>query len=173
MPAPDHLVLWSTLSQLGAPVTMLTLCVAHAASLIFRRQRRAALVVILLQTSGGLLNMTIKHIVKRPRPPGSDQLLHGFSYSFPSGHTMGATIGYGMLCYCVLQYVRLATTWRVVLTMLSAFIVIVIGTSRIQLGVHSPGDVVGGVAIGAAWLGLGVVLLRHVEAGQTAAPLTN
>ena len=173
MPTPDHLVLWSTLSQLGAPVTMLTLCVANATSLIVRRERRAALAVILLQISGGLLDMTIKNIVKRPRPPGSDQLLHGFSYSFPSGHTMGATIGYGMLCYCVLQYTRLATPWRVVLTMVSVFVVLVIGTSRIQLGVHYRGDVVGGVAIGAAWLGLGVLLLRHVEAEQTAVPVMN
>ena len=63
---------------------------------------------------------------------------------------MGSLIGYGMLCYCVAQYWPVSSVARGSLFSLASVTVLAIGISRLQLGVHYPGDVVGGYLIGAA-----------------------
>ena len=48
---------------------------------------------------GGVLDMTLKHIIQRPRPVYASTFLHSTSFSFPSGHAMGSLVGYGILAY--------------------------------------------------------------------------
>ncbi len=145
--------LWSVVSLLGSPVTMAVLCLVLAGALAVRRQRLAALAVVLVQGGGGLLVVALKELVKRPRPPGSDRLLHGFSWSFPSGHSTGSIIGYGMLCFCVARYWSVSAPSRIALYTIALALVLAVGVSRLALGVHYPSDVIGGWAIGAGWLG--------------------
>jgi undecaprenyl-diphosphatase len=166
MTLPDHVAFWSAVSLPGSPLTMTVLCVALAGTLAARGRRIPAVAVLLVQGGGGLLNMTLKELVKRPRPPGSELVLNGFSWSFPSGHAMGSLIGYGMLYMCIDRYWTVSGVAR--RTLLTAFVstVLAIGISRIALGVHYPGDVVGGFLIGASWLSAGLMVLRRVEAAQ-------
>lgn len=170
MASPDHVEFWSAVSLLGSPLTMTVLCLTLAGSLATRGRRTAAVAALLTQGGGGLLNMTLKELVKRPRPPGSERLLHNFSWSFPSGHAMGSLIGYGMLCFCVARYWSLSGVARRTLFTLATVTVLAIGISRIQLGVHYPGDVAGGYLIGASWLAAAIALLRRTEAHQVSSP---
>ncbi len=170
MALPDHLQFWSAVSLLGSPFAMTLLCVTLAGTLAVRGRRSAAVAVLVAQGGGGVLNMVLKDTVKRPRPPGSEHLLHGFSWSFPSGHAMGSLIGYGMLCYCVARYWSFSKVARGSLFTLASATVLAIGISRIQLGVHYPGDVVGGYLIGAVWLGAAVALLQRKEERQISPP---
>ena len=166
MTLPDHLEFWTAVSLLGSPLTMTVLCVTLAGTLAARGRRIPAIAVLLVQGGGGLLNLTLKELVKRPRPPGSELVLNGFSWSFPSGHAMGSLIGYGMLYVCLSRYWTLSGVARLTLVTTAVLTVLAIGISRIALGVHYPGDVAGGFLIGAAWLSTGLMLLRRAEAAR-------
>ena len=76
---------------------------------------------------------------------------------------MGSLIGYGMLAYCAVTYTSLSSTVRRVVVTACALLTTAIGLSRIALGVHYGGDVVGGWIIGAVWLAAGIALLRRAE----------
>ena len=155
--------IWSVISLVGSPVAMAIVCALVAVMLLRAGNRRAAIACVLIASLGGLLNTGIKELVHRPRPPGAERYLSGHSWSFPSGHAMGSLIGYGMLSYCVITYLPASTAVRRAIVAVCALTVVAVGVSRIALGVHYRGDVVGGWLIGAVWLASGIALLRRSE----------
>jgi membrane protein DedA with SNARE-associated domain/membrane-associated phospholipid phosphatase len=102
--------------------------------------------------AGGLvLNELLKELFARPRPYFEHPLVLETSYSFPSGHATMSLIFYGMLAYfCVLAL----RTWRARTAVVfgASLLVLLIGFSRIYLGVHYFSDVVAGFASGGIWL---------------------
>jgi membrane protein DedA with SNARE-associated domain/membrane-associated phospholipid phosphatase len=102
--------------------------------------------------AGGLvLNELLKELFARPRPYFEHPLVLETSYSFPSGHATMSLIFYGMLAYfCVLAL----RTWRARTAVVfgASLLVLLIGFSRIYLGVHYLSDVVAGFASGGIWL---------------------
>ena len=109
---------------------------------------------------GGLLvQMALKTLIHRARPQYAAAYLHGHSYSFPSGHAMQSTIAYVMV---VVVGSLASERWRAHRPLLLAgavALVLLIGFSRVYLGVHYPSDVVGGFAAGTAWLLASTILL--------------
>ena len=111
-------------------------------------------VPFVLATEGaGMLVASIKLMVERPRP--ADESIRVFSavldYSFPSGHVVGYVCFYGFLFF--LTYVLFRRSWwRTVGLCLLASMVALIGISRIHLGHHWVSDVLGGYALGTAYL---------------------
>ena len=102
---------------------------------------------------GGLvLQYVLKTSVHRSRPEFASTYLLGTSYSFPSGHTMNATIGYLMLAYIVSAVFNLRGERRVAAYLLASVVVLSVGLSRLVLSVHFPSDVVAGLLAGGAWL---------------------
>lgn len=131
--------------------------------LAIRRSFYRLLALVLAVGGGALLNLAVKHLFHRQRPVLEDPLVTLSSYGFPSGHTMGATIFYGVLALIVTYSIR---TWsrRVLVGWLAAFVIALIGASRIYLGAHYFTDVIGAIAIGLAWLSFcwtGVETLRR------------
>jgi membrane-associated phospholipid phosphatase len=123
---------------------------------VYRRQWRAVVVGWTLVMLGGkLVESVLKHTFHRHRPIGALHYANATSYSYPSGHSMGAMIGYGMLAYLVLLRVR-RPAGRVVVTATAALIILVIGLSRLVLAAHFFTDVIGGYAAGAVWLALSI-----------------
>jgi undecaprenyl-diphosphatase len=98
-----------------------------------------------------LLNRLIKDLFARPRPFFEHPLLLETSYSFPSGHAMESFAVYGMLAYFAVLTLR---SWRARTAVVIgvALLVILIGFSRMYLGVHYFSDVVAGYAAGGVWL---------------------
>ena len=140
--------------------------VATAVVLAIRRSFYRLLALALAAGGGALLNLTLKHLFHRQRPVLENPLVTLSSYGFPSGHTMGATIFYGVLALIVTYWMR---SWsrRVLTGWLAAFVIALIGTSRIYLGAHYFTDVIGAVAVGLAWLAFcwtGVETLRRWRA---------
>lgn len=156
---------WIIVSLLGSPAVMTGLCLVLVAVLALQREWRGAAACALIAGLGGLLNVWLKALVRRPRPPGADLFLHGHSWGFPSGHAMGSLIGYGMLCYVASRYWSMPRSGGASLDIGSLLIVAGVGVSRVALGVHYAGDVIGGWVIGAVWLAGGIALLRRIEHG--------
>ena len=163
MPPSNSERVWLAVSLVGSPVAMAILCVVLVIALVRIGKRRAALASAIIASVGGLLNVALKDLVHRPRPPGAERFLVGHSWSFPSGHAMGSLIGYGMLAYCAVTYTSLSSTVRRVVVTTCVLLTIAIGLSRVALGVHYQGDVFGGWIIGAVWLAAGIALLRRAE----------
>jgi undecaprenyl-diphosphatase len=111
---------------------------------------------------GSLLNILLKHFFHRQRPVLENPLVTLSSFGFPSGHTMGSTLLYGLLAIIVAHSIR-RWRWRVLTFWIAALWVALIGLSRIYLGAHYLTDVLGAIAVGLAWLAFcwtGVETLR-------------
>jgi len=98
-----------------------------------------------------MLNRLLKGLFVRPRPYFEHPLLIETSYSFPSGHAMESFVLYGMLAYFAVLALE---TWRARTAVVfgTALLVLLIGLSRMYLGVHYFSDVVAGYAAGGVWL---------------------
>ncbi len=133
---------------------VLTLLVAGVAVYLLSAGRRgAALLVAGSVISGALVTSLLKLGFDRPRPDLVAHLSHAQNSSFPSGHATLAAITYLTLGVLLARtHARrrikvLVMTYAVTLTLL-------IGASRVYLGVHWPTDVLAGWALGAAWAAL-------------------
>lgn len=113
-----------------------------------------------------ILNKTIKHLVQRPRPDDIVHLVREGGFSFPSGHSITSMFVYGMLLYLIQTHVQ-NRRMRIVLSVLVAIPLVLVGPSRIYLGVHYPTDVLAGWCLGFAVLMLAIeVLQRIAKRGQ-------
>lgn len=161
--------LWKAVSDLGDVPAMSALCVVLMLVLLAQRRPVMALGCMLIDAGGGLLDQLLKELIRRPRPPGAYEILHRHSWSFPSGHSMGAMVGYGTLVLLLWRYWNVPRAWRLAVTLLAACLVLAVGTSRVALGVHYVSDVLGGWSIGAAWLVATFRLLETLERRKTPA----
>lgn len=144
--------LFYAITLLGAPPLMGAIVMALAVSLLLRRRRTLAVAMVAAGFGDAALNLLLKHTVHRARPTFGTRFLNGESFSFPSGHTMGATVVYGMLAYLLVTYVVRSPVRRALVALAAWLVVALIAASRIYLGVHYPTDVAGGFLAGAAWL---------------------
>jgi membrane-associated phospholipid phosphatase len=121
---------------------------------LFWAWRRAWLeMVVWIAAFGGgeLLNLGLKAWFARPRPTFTDPIIVANFFSFPSGHAMMSIIGYGMLTYFAL--LRVQSRWvRFAVVLVATILIILIGYSRLYLGVHFFSDVAAGFAAGGLWL---------------------
>ena len=134
-------------TSLSAPVVlavMLLVVAAFAPGRMPGRFATANLVGIVA------LNFALKEIVQRPRPEGF-RLIAETGYSFPSGHSMVAVAFYGFLIWLILRYEE-DRLQRWIWSLALFFVVIMIGVSRVYLGVHYFSDVVAGYCVAAVWL---------------------
>ncbi|GAA2754147.1 phosphatase PAP2 family protein [Amnibacterium kyonggiense] len=147
---------------------------AVLAILILSVRRRSVTPLILIAAAGvGSLLMTIagKDIIDRHRPPRVDAIPpFESSPSFPSGHTLNATVIAGMVGYLIWLR-RHAIAARVAAIAVPVVIAIVVGLTRILLGAHWFTDVLAGWLLGAAWLALVVTAHRlYLTARRHGAP---
>lgn len=107
-----------------------------------------------------LLNQVLKFIVQRPRPT-EFRIIDESGYSFPSGHSMVSAAFYGFLIYLIYKNVKNKTLKWTLITMLS-ILIILIGTSRIYLGVHYTSDVLAGFLISISYLIVFTYLTKNI-----------
>lgn len=141
-------------TSLGSPLTVTCITVALALFLLWRHRRPYWLAALVSSVPGGaLLNWLLKYGFHRARPYFDDPILTLTGYSFPSGHTMMASVLYGGVAVYLCAHIP---DWRMrVLILFSASLVIaLIGFSRVYLGAHYLSDVLGAMAEGLAWLSL-------------------
>lgn len=117
---------------------------------IFIKDKKIAFSIPLNLIIITILNLFLKNIVERPRPIGY-RLIDETGYSFPSGHSMISAAFYGLIIYFIWKNVK-NTKLKYVLCILLSILIVLIGISRIYLGVHYASDVLGGFTISIAYL---------------------
>jgi undecaprenyl-diphosphatase len=111
-----------------------------------------------------LINQIIKYIIRRPRPSHLRLIKQG-GYSFPSGHAMISIAVYGFLIYIINKKIE-NKKLKIILTVLLTLLIILIGISRIYVGVHYPSDIIAGYSISLAILILNITLCNKYLRGN-------
>lgn len=137
-------------TALGGIGVLTALALSVLGFLLLIQRRDLALLIAVSVGGGTLLSTVFKWFFGRPRPDLVPHLSHVTSLSFPSGHSMLAAVVYltiGVLLARAYADVRV----KLYLLTLAVLITIVVGLSRVYLGVHWPTDVMAGWAVGSAW----------------------
>ena len=121
--------------------------------LLRKRAWNRAIAVVSTMIGGSVLNILLKHFFQRQRPVFENPLVTLSSFGFPSGHTMGATLFYGLLALLITFSMR-SWFWRALVCLAAFLIVAAIGITRIYLGAHYLTDVLAAIAAGGVWLAL-------------------
>jgi undecaprenyl-diphosphatase len=160
----EQLRTFGLVTHLGDKVFLIPLVAVVALLLLRRRHKFTAAAWVMACALGGLLNVALKAIFERSRP----EYVHGFAvadgWSFPSGHSSGAIIVYGLLGY--LAVLHTPKSFHIPTAAVAMTLVVCVGLSRVILQVHYFSDVLGGYAFGASWVAAwiaGLEVLRRAE----------
>lgn len=160
-------IMWGA-SVYGAPVRLSPLGLVAAAVFLYRGWRRGALLVIVTLVGAWALDTGLKLLFARARPmPFYDYYPAPESYSFPSGHALFSVCFFGGLAVLLTHRIN-ARAAQAAVWVVALMVILLIGASRVYLGVHYPTDVVGGYAVGLAWVtavALGDRLAEHRRRG--------
>ena len=137
------------LTALGGGTVIALLTGGVVVFLLLQKQWRTAAVVAVAVVGGLLLSLGLKEFFDRPRPHVVGRTFVMTS-SFPSGHAANAAAAYLTLAILVANVVK-GTRMKVYLLFLGLLLPLLVGFSRVFLGVHWPTDVIGGWLIGLAW----------------------
>jgi undecaprenyl-diphosphatase len=140
-------------TSLGSPVAAISIASALGLYLLSRRRLYWLAALVLSVPGGALLNRLLKYAFHRARPHFDDPILTLTGYSFPSGHTMMASVLYGFVAAYLCAH---AQGWRrrVLVVCSASALIALVGFSRIYLGAHYLSDVLAAMAEGLAWLSL-------------------
>ena len=125
--------------------------------IINTKDKKMPIWIILNLFFATVLNQILKYIVQRNRPEGY-RLIDESGYSFPSGHSMVSTAFYGFLIYLVIKKVK-NKHLKDFLVILLGTLIVLIGFSRVYLGVHYASDVIAGFFISIAYLILFITMM--------------
>ena len=157
-------------TALGGVGVLALITAATVGYLLLVRKRHAALFVLAAIAGGLLLSSLAKAGFDRPRPDLVAHLAQVYTASFPSGHSMLSAATYLTLGALL---ARLHREWalRVFFMLTAVLLTVLVGLSRVYLGVHWPTDVLAGWAAGAAWASFCWLLaLRFQKRGDVEPP---
>jgi undecaprenyl-diphosphatase len=138
------------ITGLGSHVILTGVTLAVAGYLALIRKRGAALLVLVSVGGGVLLSALLKIVFQRPRPDLVPHAVEVYTASFPSGHAMLSAVTYLTLGALIAQ-VEAGWRTRSYVLALAVLTTLLVGASRVYLGVHWPTDVLAGWCLGAAW----------------------
>jgi membrane-associated phospholipid phosphatase len=163
------LKVFAVLTHLGDPLTLVVLCGAGALVLFWRKHFAFCTAWVMAIGGNAVLNRVLKSIFERTRPVHEHGLASASGFSFPSGHSSGSVVAYGMLAYLLARL--LPGPWsaaRLPMLLAATAIAYTVGSSRVFLQVHFASDVLAGFASGTAWLAvcIGAVELALYRQGR-------
>jgi undecaprenyl-diphosphatase len=133
------------------------------------RKHVAAWLMLIAVFGGIALNDLLKAAFARPRPDIVTHAVRVFTTSFPSGHASLSAITY-LTVGALLAQSQSSHKVSIYFMALAAFLTVIVGATRIYLGVHYPTDVLGGWCIGAAWAMACWIVAARVHAADRIEP---
>ncbi len=118
--------------------------------LLVLRDRLGALQLLAASAGAGILTLVTKNIIERIRPAEAQQLIVVSGFSYPSGHSLSTSALYLTIAIIAARYVQHSGARAAIFLAVSA-VLIMVGASRVYLGVHYATDVVSGISLGAGW----------------------
>ncbi|RUU51019.1 phosphatase PAP2 family protein [Mesorhizobium sp. M2C.T.Ca.TU.002.02.1.1] len=137
-------------TALGSTVVLVLITTATIVYLLLIRRPTTALFMFAAVAGGQVLSSLLKLEVDRPRPDLVSHLVNETSLSFPSGHAMLSAVTYLTLGSLAARFLPDRRT-KIFVLGLAVLTTVLVGTSRVYLGVHWPSDVLAGWCAGFAW----------------------
>lgn len=160
--------LMKIVTVLGSTIFLTVATISGAAAFYYFEHKRGFALLLLTMIGNTILLFSLKTGFKRARPePFFDYALPA-SYSFPSGHSLSSFCFYGILAALLTARTE-NRALKIFVWALAAALVLLIGLSRVYLGVHYPSDVLAGYAVGLIWVvtvALGDFFLKRRNAEQ-------
>jgi undecaprenyl-diphosphatase len=147
-------------TALGSTAVLTLLVGSVTIFLLLTRRRRLALTVLICTLTGTALSNLAKYSFARPRPDLVPHQVEVYTASFPSGHALMAAVVYLTLGVLIAR-TQTQTAARAFIMGFAVFITLLVGFSRVYLGVHWPTDVMAGWCLGALWATLCWLLTRR------------
>jgi len=153
---PALLAIAGFFTALGEPTVLIGACLLCALWLRYAGRGRLGLTLLVIALMGRALSEVQKYWIARVRPDIEPHLVVVKTSSFPSGHATSSMIFYLALAIALTAHTR----WKRIAAVGAILLSLLIGTSRVLLGVHWPSDVIGGWAFGMLWV---LLTLRPAE----------
>lgn len=132
------------ITDLGGPIIIASICIVLLSLSVTRKKYGVPVVITVIIAS--IVNLILKNIFARPRPDVL-RLVKETSYSFPSGHSMINAALYTIIILLILKQSNLKLR-KIIISLALVLLFVLIGISRVYLGVHYLGDVVAGWTLG-------------------------
>lgn len=155
------------ITTIGDPSVLVPLCLFASLWLLRQRQRSEAITIAIAAVGALGLNLLLKNLFERDRPELWARTVDVRYYSFPSGHAMLSMVIWGLFGYLLASRFP---KWRNHIVVATSVLILLIGFSRLYLGVHWLTDIVAGYAAGFVWL---VACLLSMEIRKRGLPQRN
>jgi len=137
-------------TALGSITLVVLFSVFTLLVLLALRDRMGALQLLAASAGAGILTLVTKNSIERIRPEEAQQLVIVSGFSYPSGHSVSTSALYLTIAIIATRYVQRSGARTAMFLAVSAMLIMV-GASRVYLGVHYATDVVSGISLGTAW----------------------
>jgi undecaprenyl-diphosphatase len=149
--SPRVTVIMRALSLYGGPTSLTIIGIVLALAFLYERWHRGAVLVVVTMAGAGLFDLLLKQSFGRARPAAFFDYPLPASHSFPSGHAFFAASFFGGLAALITGRVG-GRVLRAVIWLVAGVLILLVGLSRVYLGVHYPSDVLAGYAAATVWV---------------------
>jgi undecaprenyl-diphosphatase len=151
-------------------IAALTMISCIVAGYLWLTDRLRMMVLLLVSTFGGLaLSLLMKQLIARPRPDFVPHLSHVYTSSFPSGHSMLSAVVF-LTLGSLLTTITTDRKVKAYFLGVAVLLAIIVGVSRIYLGVHYPTDVMAGWLAGLVWALLCWLVAHYLQVRRHVEP---
>jgi undecaprenyl-diphosphatase len=157
------------MTALGSPLLIGLFTVVLGAMLLLKGDRRGAAALAIASLSSALLTEALKRLLERPRPQIIPRLVEVWSLSYPSGHSLASSAFY-LTAALVLARHLTTSRQRASAFVFAVSVTVLVGASRVYLGVHYPSDVIAGILVGGAEAAVLGALLHRFDRKPGALP---
>jgi len=158
---PAALQFFALVTHAGDTITYTIICIVMAGAMLLSKRYMLAVGSVMAIGGNSILNPSLKAIFERVRPVHEHGLAVANGWSFPSGHTSGAVVTYGIMAYILLRLT--SRQWHPVILVSALSLAFTIACSRVFLQVHYLSDVIAGALSGLCWLTLTIMTIRLFE----------
>lgn len=145
--------IFQIITYFGSAPVIIVISLIVTILLFHIREKRMGILFAYLTICDALITFIVKNLTHRLRPDPLEQLIEVTGFSLPSGHSSSSIFLYGAVAIMFMPYAP-SRRIKFLLAMLTSVLIMLVGLSRIYLGVHYPTDVLAGYLVGAILLGI-------------------